>query len=158
MKNSARNNRNILFFFYIWLACSHSAIASFLLEYLSLRISPTSSMASIAWRGNQPWDVERTSYYYVTTSDSFQMNDKRNYAIAIAMLGDCQLCNHREANAKSIAPRSAIFPAELSKLQVTDRNSAWFIALFTPVEIDLSNYFAIGFSTVIWKHLYCYCY
>ena len=40
------------------------------------------------------------------------------------------------------------FPA-LSKLQVIAMNSDWFIALFPPVVIGQSNYFAIGFSTVI---------
>ena len=34
------------------------------------------------------------------------------------------------------------------------RNSGWFIALFAPVVIGRSNYFRIGFSTVISKPLY----
>ena len=68
---------------------------------------------------------------------------------AIATLSDCQLCNHREANAKPIALCARIFSRVLSKLQVIDRNSDWLIAHVAPFDIDLSNYFAIGFSTVI---------
>ena len=41
------------------------------------------------------------------------------------------------------------FSRALSKLHVTAMNSDWFIALFAPVVIGLSNYFGIGFSAVI---------
>ena len=47
-----------------------------------------------------------------------------------------------------------IFLVALSKLKVNVRNSDWFIALFAPVVIGLSNNFGFGFSTVIWKPLY----
>ena len=38
-----------------------------------------------------------------------------------------------------------------SKLQVIARNSDWFTALFAPIVIGRTNYFGIGFLTVIWK-------
>ena len=94
----------------------------------------------------------------VSTRAVFKWMTKAITPFATATLSDCQLCNHREANAKPIAPCTRIFSRALSKLQATDRNSDWFIAPVAPVDIDLSNYFAIGFSTVIWKQLYCYCY
>ena len=47
------------------------------------------------------------------------------------------------------------FSRALSKLQVIARNSDWFIALFVPVVIGRSYYFGTGFSTVIWKLLWC---
>ena len=51
---------------------------------------------------------------------------------------------------KTIPPRArAIFSRVLSKLQVIARNSDWLIALFDPVMNGGSNYFGIGFSTVI---------
>ena len=42
-----------------------------------------------------------------------------------------------------------MFSRALSKLQVTARNSDWFIALFAPVVIGGSNCFGFGFSTPI---------
>ena len=41
----------------------------------------------------------------------------------------------------------------LSKLQAIARHSDWFIPPFAPVVIGRSNYFGIGFLTVIWKPL-----
>ena len=38
---------------------------------------------------------------------------------------------------------------ELSKLHVIGRSSDWFIALFALVVIGRSDYFGVGFSTVI---------
>ena len=43
----------------------------------------------------------------------------------------------------------ARFSRALNKLHVIARNSDWFITLFAPVVIGRSNYFAIGFSTVM---------
>ena len=47
-----------------------------------------------------------------------------------------------------------IFSSALSKLQIIARNSDWFITLFAAVVIGRSDYFGIGFSTVICKPLY----
>ena len=41
------------------------------------------------------------------------------------------------------------FSCALDKLQVITRNSDWFIVLFAHVLIGRSDYFGIGFSTVI---------
>ena len=82
----------------------------------------------------------------VSTRAIFKWMTRAITPFAIATLV-AQLCNHRKANAKPIAHCTRIFPRALSKLQVIDRNSDWFIA---HVEINLSNYFAIGFSTVIY--------
>ena len=42
----------------------------------------------------------------------------------------------------------------ISKLLVLARNSDWLVALFAPVVIGKSNWFDIGFSTVIGNWLY----
>ena len=55
----------------------------------------------------------------------------------------------RKTKAKPITPCTRDFSRPLSKLHVTAMNSDWFIALFVPVVIGQSNYFGIGFSTVI---------
>ena len=55
--------------------------------------------------------------------------------------------------AKLIAPWTCDVFRAFSKLLVT-RNSDCFIALFAPVVIGKSNYFGVGFSTVIWKPLH----
>ena len=50
-----------------------------------------------------------------------------------------------------IPPCAFEFSRALNKLQVIARNSDWFMALFDLVVIGCSNYFGIGFSTVIGK-------
>ena len=67
------------------------------------------------------------------------------------MLGDwlknlVPVFNQAKARPKSIAPCTCNFSHTLSKLQA---NAAWFIRLFAPPLNGHSNYFAIGFSTVI---------
>ena len=47
------------------------------------------------------------------------------------------------------------FSSALSKLQVIARTSDWFITLLPPVLIGRSNYFGIGFSTVIHRPQHC---
>ena len=56
---------------------------------------------------------------------------------------------------KPIAPCMHHFSPALSRLQVIAGNCDWFIVLFAPVVTGWSNYFGLGFSTVIWKPLYC---
>ena len=41
------------------------------------------------------------------------------------------------------------FSCASSELQVTARNSHWFVELFVPVVIGRSNCFGFGFSTVM---------
>ena len=62
--------------------------------------------------------------------------------------------NQWEAKPKPIAPRTRDFYRASSELQVIARNSDLFKALFVPVVIGQSDYFGLGFSTVIWKPLY----
>ena len=61
--------------------------------------------------------------------------------------------NQWEPKAKSIAPCTRDFSRTLRKLQVAARNSDWFIMLFALVMTGRSDYFGIGFSTVIWEAL-----
>ena len=49
----------------------------------------------------------------------------------------------------------ARFSRSLSKFKVIAMSSDWFIALFARLVIGRCSYFAIGFSTVIWKPLSC---
>ena len=63
--------------------------------------------------------------------------------------------NQWEAKPKPIAPCTRDFSRAWSELHVIARNCDWFIALFPPVVIGRSNCFGFGFSTVIWKPLYC---
>ena len=64
-----------------------------------------------------------------------------------------QVFDQREAKPKPIALRTRDFSRALSKLQLIAKNSDWFIALLTPVVIGQSNYWGIGYSTVVWKLL-----
>jgi len=57
----------------------------------------------------------------------------------------------REAKPKPNATCTRDLSRPLSKSQVIASISDWFIALFAPVVIGRSNYFATGFSTVICK-------
>ena len=66
-----------------------------------------------------------------------------------------QFFNQWEAKPKPIAPCTRDFYRASSELQVFARNCDWFIALFAPVVIGRSNCFGFGFSTDIWKLLYC---
>ena len=79
-------------------------------------------------------------------------------AIAIATLSVIGLKASRQFfnqwAAKQIAPCTRDFSRALSTLQVIAWNYNWFIALFAPVVFGWSNYFGIGFLTVIWKPLY----
>ena len=87
------------------------------------------------------------------------MTVKSNCAIAIAIFSDWlknlapvfQPTKKESQNQAHLV--RAIFSLALSKLLLTARNSDWFIALFAPIVIVRSNYFGIGFSTVIWKPL-----
>ena len=54
---------------------------------------------------------------------------------------------------KPIAPLTRDYSRALTKLLLIARGSDWFIALPTPVVIDKSNYFGIGFSRVMCKLL-----
>ena len=54
-----------------------------------------------------------------------------------------------QSETKPIAACTRDFFHALSKLQIICGDSDWFIALFSPVVIDWSNYIGIGFSTVI---------
>ena len=68
-----------------------------------------------------------------------------------------QFFNQWEEKQIPIAACTRDFSRAMNKLQVTARNSDWFIALFAcfPALIGESDYFSIGFSRVIWKPLYC---
>ena len=66
-----------------------------------------------------------------------------------------QFFNQWKEKPKLITPCMCdFFSRALSKFQVIAKNSDWFIALSAPVLIGGSNYFDIGFSTVIRKPLY----
>ena len=88
---------------------------------------------------------------------SSQMTVEINYAIAIAIaiaivIGlkiSRQLFSQREPKQNQTAACTRDFSRALNKLQIIARNSDWLIALLTPVVIGQSNYFGIGFSTVI---------
>ena len=84
---------------------------------------------------------------------SSHMTVEINYAIAIAiMIGlkiSRQLFSQREPKQNQTAACTRDFSRALNKLQIIARNSDWLIALLTPVVIGQSNYFGIGFSTVI---------
>ena len=62
-----------------------------------------------------------------------------------------QVFNQWEAKQKPTAACMRDFSRALNKLQEIARSSYWFIAVFAPVLIGRSDYFGIGFSTVIWK-------
>ena len=84
------------------------------------------------------------------------MTVESNYAIAIATLSDwlkniAPIFQSMRSKTKIKINRSleARLSRASSKLQVIVRNSDWFIALFAPVVIGWSDYYGIGFSTVI---------
>ena len=82
------------------------------------------------------------------------MTFESNGAIAIATLIDWlknfpPVSQPIRSKIKTNRTLHARFSRALSKLQVIARNSHWFIALFAAVVIGGSNYFGIGFSTVI---------
>ena len=79
----------------------------------------------------------------------------RLLCLVIGLKDSRQVFNQREAKPKPIAPCTHDFSRTSSKLQVIARNCDWLIALFVPVVIGQSNCFGFGFSTVIWKPLYC---
>ena len=89
------------------------------------------------------------------------MTVESNFAIAIAtskVIGlkiSRQFFNQWEAKQKAVAASSCTrdFSRSLNKWQVIVRNSDRLIALFARVLIGRSDYFVIGFSTVIWKPL-----
>lgn len=61
-----------------------------------------------------------------------------------------QFFNQRESKPNLIASCiHAIFSRALRKLQVTVRNSDWFVALFSPMVIGQANYFGSSSSNVI---------
>jgi len=74
-----------------------------------------------------------------------QMTVERNHAIAIAALRWLAKKSRPKRESNLIAPYTRDFSRALSKWQVIAANSDWFIALFAPVVIGRSNYFAIGF-------------
>ena len=80
------------------------------------------------------------------------MTVESNFAFAIATLGDwlknfAPVFTPTRRRPKPVAPCTRDFSRALSK--VTSRNYDWFIALFALVAIGRSNYFGIGFSTVV---------
>ena len=64
-----------------------------------------------------------------------------------------QFLSQWEAKPKPITSCKSDFPCTFSKFQVFARNSDCFIVRFAPVVTGRSNYFGIGFSTVILKPL-----
>ena len=92
---------------------------------------------------------------------SFQMTVEINYAIAITIVIGLkilhQLFSQWELTQNPTAACTRNFSRALNKLQIIAGNSDWLFALLTPVVIGQSNYFGIGFSTVIWKPLYLIC-
>ena len=89
---------------------------------------------------------------------SFQMIGETNYATKIATLSDwlnnvAPVFNQWKEKLKLITPCICdFFSRAFSKFQVIAKN--WFIALSVPVLIGRSNYFDIGFWTVIRKRLF----
>ena len=74
--------------------------------------------------------------------------------IAISTLGDWvkNLAPVFQPMCRKIKTNRTLYPwfsRALRKLQVIARNSDWSIALFASVVIGRSNYFGIGFATVI---------
>ena len=59
--------------------------------------------------------------------------------------------NQLEAKVKPIAPSKRQFSRILRKVQVTAKNFDFFITLFALIVIGSSNYFGIGYSTIIGK-------
>ena len=75
--------------------------------------------------------------------------------LVIGLKESRQFFNQWESKLKPIiAPCTRDFSRVSRGLQVIARNCDWFMALFVPVVIGLSNCFGFGFSTVIWKPLY----
>ena len=64
-------------------------------------------------------------------------------AVTAWSLNDCQKYNHM------IIPCTCSFPNNFNMLLVITRNSDWFITLFTPVVIGLSNSLGTVCATVI---------
>ena len=64
-----------------------------------------------------------------------------------------QFYNLWEAKPKLIVPCRPYFSRALSKLRFISRNSDWLITLLAPSVIGRSNYFGVGYSTVILKLL-----
>ena len=75
--------------------------------------------------------------------------------LVIRLKDSRQFFNQWEAKPKPILPCTRDFSRASSELQVIARNCDWFIALPVPVVIGRSNCVGFGFSTVIWKPLYC---
>ena len=69
--------------------------------------------------------------------------------LAVGLNISRQFFNQWEAKPKPIAPCTRDFSRALYKLQVIAGNFNWCIALFARVVIGWSNYFGVGFSTVI---------
>ena len=82
------------------------------------------------------------------------MTVESKHAVAIAALSDW-LKNlmplFQPVRSKTETNRTCAhdFSRAMSKFQVIARNSDWFIVRFASVVIGRSNYFGIGFSTVI---------
>ena len=83
------------------------------------------------------------------------MTIESNDAIAIATLSDwlktlAPTFQPMRSNTKTNgACTRDFFPHFEGSLQVISRNSDWFMALFALAVIGRSNYFGVGFSTVI---------
>ena len=75
--------------------------------------------------------------------------------LVIGLKDSRQFFNQWEAKPKPIAPCTRDISRASDELQVIAWNCDWFMELFVPVVIGRSNCFGFGFSTVIWKPLYC---
>ena len=73
----------------------------------------------------------------------------RFVSLVIGLKISRQYFNQREEKPNPIAAYKHDIYHPLSKLQVIGRNSDWCISLFALVLIGRSDYFGIGFSTVI---------